>query len=634
MVLPVPMSAAGSQAMLPPREISVSAWAEENLRLSGAAAAEKGVFRCRPYQREPMDVLSSHHPAKKVVLMWGAQLGKTTIDLAFVGYIADIDPGPTLLVEPKLDMAKDFSKDRLAPLFRNSPALRNKIAPEKSRSSDNSTLHKSFVGGAGHITFVGANSPSDLAGRPIRYLILDETDRYKESVGREGDPCALAERRTDEFEWNKKIVYCSTPTIRGFSEIERQWMASDQREWFVPCPLCEHEQPLVMGDGTGPGLVWPEGRPKEAKYRCASCQCLIPHYKKAWMEERGRWIAQNPGSEMPGFHLSQLHAPKRSWTDIAAEFLTAKKSPETLKTFMNTVLAELWEERHDVKIDAHGLLARSEIYAEALPASVAVITLGADVQADRLVAEIVGWGRDEESWSLGQHVIPGDTERIEAWRDLDELLKAEFTAANGGKLRIRAACIDCGYKDAMVLRFTRERFGRRIFAVKGRAGALPIWPRKPSRKHQSPFFIVGVDAAKDAVYDRLRVQQPGPGYCHFPAEREFEFFEELTSEKKYTVYHNGFARREWRKDPGARNEALDCRVYAYAALHALYSMGLRLNREADRLAGVVPSNPQPANPTASERQSPSSEQPTGLPQREGWFGNRAQNWFRRSITES
>ena len=424
--------------MLPPRDILVSQWADENRVLTGGASAERGQWRTRSYQREPMDVLSPGHPCRQVVLLSAAQMMKTEVLLNFLGFIADVDPGPVLVVEPRTEDAKALSKDRVAPMFRSTPALRGKIAPVKSRDSNNTTLHKVFVNGAGHITFTGAISPSGLAMRPIRYALLDEVDRYPASAGTEGDPVSLAIQRTAEFQHNTKIVMASTPTVKGISRIEMAWKESDQRDFFVPCPKCGHYQVLVLGDGTGPGLVWPEDLPDDAMYRCAGCRELIPPHQKAWMVERGEYRAQNPSSQIPGFRISQLISLKRPWGSIATEFVAAKKSPETLKAFMNTVLAELWEENHEVPTDARALWNRCEPFEAEAPDGVALITAGVDVQADRLEVEIVGWGRDEESWSIAHHVIPGDVMRNEVWDHLEGLAPCRASA------RLRSDAADRG----------------------------------------------------------------------------------------------------------------------------------------------------------------------------------------------
>ncbi len=628
----------GAAAMLPPRDITVSQWADENRVLTGAAAAERGQWHTRPYQREPMDVLSPGHPCRQVVLWSAAQLLKTEVLLNFIGFIADVDPGPVLVVEPRTEDAKALSKDRVAPMFRATPALRGKIAPVKSRDSNNTTLHKVLANGAGHITLTGAISPSGLAMRPIRYALLDEVDRYPASAGTEGDPVSLAVQRTAEFAHNKKIVMASTPTIKGISRIELAWRESDQRDYFVPCPRCGYFQVLVFGDGTGPGLVWQEGKPEEAMYRCAGCSEPIPHHQKAEMVERGEYRAANPSSPIPGFRVSQLISSKKSWGEVAVEFLAAKKSPETLKAFLNTVLADLWEETHEVPTDAHALWNRCEPFEAEVPEGVALITAGVDVQADRLELEIAGWGRDEESWSIAYHAIPGDVTRNEVWDHLEGLLLSEYLHAAGLPMRIVATCIDCGFKDATVLHFTRDRYNRRVYATKGRAGESPIWPRKPSRKNQTPFFMIGVDAAKTAIYDRLKIRDPGPGYCHFPIGRDLEYFEQLTAEKKYTRYHNGFPRQEWRKPANARNEGLDTRVLAYAALYALYASGLKLSVHCDRFVQMARSRrkdissagpgsaamaPAP-NHGAAEPGAPFPVERNGEP----WMPRR--NWFGRN----
>jgi len=379
--------------------------------------------------------------------------------------------------------------------------------------------------------------------------------------------------------------------------------------------------------------VWPEGKPEEAAYRCAGCQDLIPHHQKAAMVERGEYRAQNPSSAIPGFRISQLISPKKAWGEIVVEFLAAKKSPETLKAFLNTVLAQLWEETHEVPTDAHALWNRCEPFEAEAPDGVALITAGVDVQADRLELEIAGWGRDEESWSIAYHVIPGDVTRNEVWEHLEGLLLCEYLHASGLPMRIVATCIDCGFKDATVLQFTRDRYNRRVYATKGRAGESSIWPRKPSRKNQTPFFMIGVDAAKTAIYDRLKIREAGPGYCHFPIGRDLEYFEQLTAEKKFTRYHNGFPKQEWRKPANARNEGLDSRVLSYAALYALYASGLKLGVHCDRFARMVEARGGEARPvTAAPVPRPAGAEPrTPVPsgrREDPWIPRR--DWFGRN----
>jgi phage terminase large subunit GpA-like protein len=568
------------RALRPPPTITVSEWAETSRWLSPEAST-RGKWRNRPFQSEPMDCLSPSHPCERVVLMFASQIAKTEIALNFLGYIIDRDPGPTLFVEPRTEDAKALSKDRVAPMLRDTPCLKGKVSEVRSRFSDNTTLHKGFEGG--HVTFTGAISPSGLAMRPIRYAILDEVDRYPVSAGTEGDPVSLAIRRTDEFAWNKKILLCSTPTVAGASRIAKLWAESDQRMPEVPCPLCGAFQVLDFER-----LEWPESEPTKAEYRCNGCEELIPQHRKPWMLTHGRWAVTRPESDTPGFWLSQMYSTKRGWGLIAKEFLEAKKDDQTLKAFKNTVLAQLWEEKHEIKVSEQVLLNRCEPYGS-VPGAVAMLTAGVDVQDNRLVVEVVGWGRDEESWSLAHLVLPGDPARPELWAQLNDALNDDYTTEDGLDLHIWAACIDTGgHHGASVYRFAKDNYARRFWAIKGRAGKYPIWPKKPGKgKDNTPLFMVGVDTAKEAFYGKLRNMEVGPGYCHFPLGRELQYFEELTAEKLYTRYRNGFAVREWRKEPGRANEALDCRVYALAALHGLYAGGFRLNQECDRMKQLL-----------------------------------------------
>jgi phage terminase large subunit GpA-like protein len=421
-----------------------------------------------------MDVLSPSHPCKQVVLMSAAQMLKTSVMVNFLGYIADVDPGPTLAVEPRSEDAKALSKDRVAPLFRHSPALRGKLAAVKSRDSNNTAMHKMFANGSGHITFTGAISPSGLAMRPIRYLLLDEVDRYPLSAGSEGDPVSLAMQRTGEFEHNKKVIMCSTPTVDGESRIQAAWNTSDQREYFVPCPKCNHFQILVFSDGTDGGLVWPEGEPEKAAYCCEKCRELIPHNQKSWMVDRGEYRPQNPGSPIPGFRVSQLISPKRSWGTIAAEFLVAKLSTETLKGFLNTVLAELWTERGSAPDWEKKYLRREDYNLGIVSAKGSLLVAGVDVQDDRLEVEIKAYGRGKESWSVDYRVIqvPDQaghalkTSSPEVWQELEALLATDWPCESGGTMPIIAMTIDTGFRPQMVYEFaapsaTGSRPGRR-----------------------------------------------------------------------------------------------------------------------------------------------------------------------------
>jgi phage terminase large subunit GpA-like protein len=580
--------------VLPPPDITVSQWADENRRLSSESAAERGEWRTdrAPYQRAIMDALSPSHPCEQVVLMSGAQLGKTSILENFIGYIVDLDPGPVLLVQPREADCEAFSKDRLAPMLRDCATLRSKVADARSRDSNNTILHKKFTGGS--ITMSAASSPAGLAMRSIRYCLLDEVDRYPASAGTEGDPVNLAITRTANF-WNRKIVLCSTPTVKGASRIEAAWLESNQQMYWVPCPHCGARQVLRW-----PNVEWPEGEPDKAQYRCEHCGQMIGEHQKSWMLKHGEWRAARPASDIAGFWINSLYSPWRNWRAIARKFLTDQKSPETLREFVNTVLAEPWDDEAQTSVDIAELMARREHYRASVPTGAAVLTCGVDVQADRLELELVGWGRGEESWSIEYCVIPGDPTGAVVWAELDEYLQRRWRNENGATLPVTACSIDSGYESQAVNDFCRTRYHRRIFAVKGQGGPHPVWPKKPTAKNirgERPW-MVGTDSAKATIMGRFRNSQPAtPGYSHFPADRLQPYFEQLLGEALVTTYRKGHPIREWRPKKGVRHEALDARVYAYAALRALVSMGLVLDAEVERIgAPTKPAVEQSAIP--------------------------------------
>jgi len=502
---------------------------------------------------------------------------------SFVGYVIDQDPGPILVVQPRVEDGEAWSKDRLAPMLRDTPCLRGKVADVRSRDANNRILHKRFQGGS--ITIAGANSPAGLAMRPIRYVLLDEVDRYPPSAGTEGDPVSLAIKRSTTW-WNRKILLVSSPTVKGASRIESWWLRSNQSSFWVPCPECGTFQILVW-----PGMEWPEAHPEEVQYRCNGCHALIPPYRKPWMLARGEWRAAKPKSKIAGFWISQLYSPWKEWGETAVEFLEAKAGgPETLRAFINTALAELWDDEAETSVDIAVLLGRREVYGPRLPAGVCTLTAGVDVQLDRIELELVGWGKGEESWSIEYQVFPGDPSAPDVWRSVDAFLNRQWPHEYGISLPVAACSIDSGFHTQAVYEFCRTRYHRRILAIKGKGGSLPVWPKRPTRNtiHKTPLWIVGVDSAKSVIYGRLKIDQPGPGYAHFPAERTAEWFEQLLSETLVTSYSRGVPVREWRRKKGVRAEVLDARVYAYAALCGLISMGLRLDAEADRIEALRP----------------------------------------------
>lgn len=504
-----------------------------------------------------------------VVVMSSAQVGKSEIGLNICGYYVSQDPAPILVVNPTLEMAETWSKDRLAPMLRDTPVLQGKVKDPRSRDSGNTLLHKSFPGG--HITMAGANSPASLASRPIRIVIADEVDRYPASAGSEGDPVGLAEKRTTTF-WNRKVVLVSTPTLKGMSRIENAWEKSDQRRYFVPCPHCKHEQYLQWSQ-----VKWDPGEPEWAWYECEKCQGKIESIHKAQMLRLGRWQPTAPLRKTAGFHLSELYSPWRTFGDVATAFLKAKDNPEQLKTWINTSLGETWEEEAGEKVGHEVLMARAEPYKVlTVPMGGLLLTAGCDVQGDRVAVVIRAWGRGEESWLVYWLELYGDPATDAPWSQLDELLEAKYSHESGAEMGITCCAIDSGFLTAEVYNYCRTRAHRfRVIPVKGMSTDSKPIVGKPSPQDVSyrgkliprgiQLWPVGSSTVKHLIYGRLRQKQPGPGFYHFPIGIDEQYFMELTGEKLVTKFNKGFPKREWMRLPGRRNEALDCEVYALAA---------------------------------------------------------------------
>jgi phage terminase large subunit GpA-like protein len=578
----------------PPPRLSVAEWADRERRLSSEASAAAGrwITSRAEYQRGIMDAISDP-TLRDIVVVAGAQVGKTEMLLNVIGFHIHHDAAPILLVQPTLEMAQAFSKDRLAPMLRDTPALKYKVKDPRSRDANNTTTHKVFTGG--HISLVGSNSAAGLASRPIRVVLCDEVDRYPSSAGSEGSPILLARKRSATFH-NRKMVMVSTPTNKGASMIESQYQESDQRQFFVPCEDCGTVQTLKWAN-----VQWEKDKPETAFYNCEACGSVWDDPKRNRSVRKGEWVATADFTGIAGFHINGLYSPWTVLADAVRDFLVAKKAPDTLRVFVNTFLAETWEDQGETVGDIR-FEDREEDFGSNIPDDIVVITAGIDVQDDRLELELVGWGRDEESWSLDYKTLHGDPSTPHLWNDLDNILKAEYTTESGRQLGIRAACIDSGghYTQA-VYNFVRPREGRRIFAIKGMGGEQRPLVSRPTKNNigKIKLFAVGTFPIKELIFSRLRVQSEGAGYCHFPAGRSDEYYQQLAnSEKIVTKYQKGFPRRDFVKTR-TRNEALDCRVYAYAALCIL---SLNINAVADRVVNApepeAQPQPQQSNPLA------------------------------------
>lgn len=400
-------------AITPDPFLLVSEWADQYRLLSPKSAAEPGRWRTArtPYLKEIMDKLSPVAAEQRIVFMKGSQVGGTECGNNWIGYVIHIAPGPMMAVAPTVELAKRHSKQRVDPLLQDVPELRERVKPSRSRDSGNTILSKDFLGGL--LIMTGANSAVGLRSMPARYLFMDEIDAYPGDVDGEGDPILLAERRSATFKRRRKVFMVSTPTVKGLSRIQREFEKSDQRFFHVPCPECGHFQPLRFTQ-----LRWPENEPQKAAYACESCGHLIEEHHKTAMLAKGEWRATNESQDGTiGYHLSSLYSPIGwfSWGDAAAMFEDAKRNPDLMKGFVNTVLGEPYEESSEAP-EWQRIYERRDVYAQGVvPRGGLFLTAGVDVQKDRLECEVVAWGRNKESWSVDYIVLDGDTARPDVW---------------------------------------------------------------------------------------------------------------------------------------------------------------------------------------------------------------------------
>ncbi len=598
--------------LAPPPRLTVSQWADRYRRLPTKSSGEPGLWRTArvPYAREIMDCLSPSHPARRVVFIKSAQVAGTEIGLNWIGYHVATQRAPMMCVQPTIEMAERFSKQRLASMIEDCPELRALIPPARSRDSGNTTLLKEYPGGV--VILSGANSGASLRSMPVRWLFLDEIDAYPHDLDGEGDPIALAEARTTTFP-RRKIFLCSTPTIESLSRINREWLASDQRRYRVPCPACGDYNPLSWDH-----LTWPDGKPGDARYRCPTCDAEIPEHRKTSLLEAGRWVAENPDSPIPGFHLNALYAPTGlglTWAELAAEWDKKKRDPAQTKTFVNVRLGECFADP-DEKLDWEEIKDRAEAYPpRSIPRGCLILTAGIDVQKDRFALIVLGHGRDHVAWVIDYVELPADPSRVQDWALLADALAQPL----GDGMRITAAAIDSGYLTEEVLLFTRQHRGK-VIAVKGSSLANRPIIGKPSKvdftwkgqiiKSGAEIWVIGHDTAKAQLFARLaadRKRLPHERMVHFPSGLDDSFYGQLTAE----IWDS--TKRRWVKIR-PRNEALDCYGYAMAAA---MQPALRLHtwREAQwakldqPTADLFSTSVERPAPPRAEPQAPEPRQP-------------------------
>ena len=545
----------------PPTRMTVTEWADKYVQLPDESAMG-GQYKSSktPYVVEPQDCFTDTS-VKGVVLMFASQTGKTAIMLNGMGYFIAQEPAAQLMVMPAENDVQEFSKMRLQPMFSGQPDQFPDLADTKGRDPKRTILLKQYPGG--FLSLAGTNAPAKLASKPIRIVWLDEVDRFEASSKKEGDPCGIALKRMTTF-WNGFFCMSSSPGIKDLSRIEKEYNSSSRGHWCLPCPSC----------GAFQTLEWERLDFDTSKMACACCGCL--HHQYEWTFGDGVWIHEDPSNKIKGFHLSGMASPFPgvAWPLLIEEYKDALlKGKESMKVFETTRLARPYEEKYD-KIEKNVLEGLKHYYDCDVPRRVVILTAGVDVQIDRLELEIVGWGPGYESWGIQYIVLPGDPQKKPVWEALAEVLNKTYTRQDGKRLPIFSMCIDSGYATQRVYDWTRPRYSRNVVATKGQGGAVADLSKQSlvGRNKNTALFMLGTDNIKSTIHARLKTEEEGPDRCHWPMEQELsdgeyrgyasDYFDQLTAEKPIPVGQT----IHWEKIPSKRNEALDCRVYATAAL--------------------------------------------------------------------
>ncbi len=563
--------------------MTVTEWADKYRYLSAEASAMTGKYKSSytPYMREVMDAFSDPS-IEKIFVVASSQVGKTETELNILGYIVDNDPCGVIFAVPTINDAKDFSKERIAPLIRDNPKIRSKFGRIRLKNSSNTIREKTFTGGV--LNIVGVNVPSQLASKPRRVVLADEIDRWTTDTGGEGDPFGLLEARTLTF-YNRKIVAVSTPTVKGHSRIEDHFKTGTQEYWSYECPNCKKYSHLQFASMK---FEYDLEVDRDKKiYHVKSVHWECPHCKKLFTENEmkrqpAKWIAHNPDAlknRIRSFWLNGFCSPfpTASWDYIIWRFLEAGKDPKKLQTVFNTLLGELWEDRQNATTEEE-LLNRRELYTAELPEGVLFLTCGVDTQDNRLEYEVVGHGFYNEKWGIKKGVIMGRPDKADTWARLDDVLNHNYTFSNGKALKIGITFVDSGgHYSPEVKRACRNRQFMNVFAIKGKATSdlntnapyvsLPslVSVEKESPDEKCWLYTINVNHGKHFIYDSLKVKEAGEMFYHFPSNPDAgyneRYFNGLMSEVE--VIRNN--RVQWVVlDGHERNEPLDCRNYANA----------------------------------------------------------------------
>lgn len=560
-----------ARSVAPRKRLTVSQWADQYRILSTKSSARPGRWRtdANPALREPMDALSPHSSVHDVVLKWPVQFGKTEVVLNTIGCYMHTAPRAIMTALPGDAAREKWVSQKLQPMLDETPALQEVLRSTASRDSANQRYFKEFSGGLLYVEHAG--SPQRLKIASIPLLIVDELEEFALNTPQGDDPVQMLNERTSAFPSTYKRLYISSAGIKG-GRTDQLWDESDQRELHVACPHCGERQALRWE-----GLMWTPDASR-CWYACQANGCMIEEHEKTAMIAGGIWIAANPDARVRGYTINCLYyqiglGPR--WLDLVREWLSAQNSPTKLKTFLNSRLAQSWEDPAMRSVKHNLVRERALPYRlREAPAEVLAITAGCDTQDDRIPVHIVGWGRGMRCWTLDYVELPGDPNDDAVWLSVTELLNRPIQHASGALMRVEAATFDIlGHRTEAVKNYVRNGLITRPMAV---FGAVPnnapilakpklsdINFRGKEDKRGVKTYAIGTVAAKRELYGLMAGdpdRDPSARRVNFSADLPDEFFQGITAEV-FDPKLNRFVVRY------KRNEPLDTWVGAYAAAH-------------------------------------------------------------------
>lgn len=584
----------------PPEQLTVSEWADKHRVLDAKTSAEPGQWRTArtPYLQGIMDTFNDPD-IEEIIFVKPTQVGGTESLNNIIGYIICQDPSPALVVYPTLDLAEFTSKNRIQPMIKLCPSLK-----ERYLEKDSKILELQFYGM--YIVLSGANSPASLASRPIRFLLMDEVDKFPTNSGKEAEPRGLARERTKTFAHNKKIFQTSTPTFKR-GPIWKEWEnADEQRRFYVPCPHCGFYQTFKFKQIKWPETAkTPESAQNTAYYECEQCQGIIGDGHKPAMIRAGHWETETKkGSRKVAFHLNAIYSPWVRFGDVAYEFLRSKGYPELLQNFINSWLAEPWEQT-EIKMNSDKVMDRQCQYEEGVvPNGALIITSGVDVQKDHFYYTIRAWGASLTSWNIAHGVL-------DTWDQVEHVMNLPWQDKAGKTYQVNLCAIDSGDRTDEVYEFCAYN---QDWAVPIKGSSNPLFSRYKisnidrtgSKAHGLRLYIVDGNQYKDMIAGRLN-RSNGPGSWMVYAGCDRDYAEQICAEEKVIEKRGGRDIEIWRpKATHAANHYLDCEVYAALAADLLQIRYMQLPDQ----------EPQPAENKLDNSQDESGE---WIPQKKGWL---------------